>query len=89
MRHRPSRLPRRAWRSLMRQPGPARWLCFRIIRRSPISTQPICSGAQVVSCDAARALAVETLIAERRLVDEWLKLDERGRQGWLSRFAPR
>lgn len=46
-------------------------------------------GAQVVSCDAARALAVETLTAERRLVDEWLKLEERRRQGWLGRLQPR
>ncbi|WP_306003178.1 hypothetical protein [Brevundimonas sp. C43] len=37
-------------------------------------------GAQVVSCDAARALAVDTLIAERRLIDEWLKLKEQRRQ---------
>lgn len=37
-------------------------------------------GAQVVSCDAARAIAVETLIAERRLVDEWLRLQQRLRQ---------
>ncbi|WP_260394916.1 hypothetical protein [Brevundimonas vesicularis] len=42
-------------------------------------------GAQVVSCDAARALAVETLIAERRLVDEWLKLKEQRRGLWYSR----
>lgn len=34
-------------------------------------------GAQVVTCDAARALAVETLIAERRLIDEWLRLKQR------------
>lgn len=45
-------------------------------------------GAQVVSCDAARALAVETLTAERRLIDEWLKLEERRRQGWLGRLVP-
>lgn len=42
-------------------------------------------GAQVVSCDAARSLAVETLIAERRLVDEWLKLEKGRRLGWLAR----
>lgn len=42
-------------------------------------------GAQVVSCDAARALAVETLIAERRRIDEWLKLapTERSRSGFF------
>ena len=44
-------------------------------------------GAQMVSCDAARALAVETLTAERRLIDEWLKLEERRRQGWLGRLT--
>lgn len=42
-------------------------------------------GAQVVTCDAARALAVETLIAERRLIEEWLKLKEQRRRLWYSR----
>lgn len=41
-------------------------------------------GAQVVSCDAARALAVETLIAERRLVDEWLKLVAGQKRAWFQ-----
>lgn len=45
-------------------------------------------GAQVVSCDAARGLAVDTLQAERRLIDEWLKLEVRRRQGWLRRILP-
>ena len=45
-------------------------------------------GALVVSCDAARALAVETLIAERRLIDEWLKLLRESRLPWLGRFRP-
>jgi len=45
-------------------------------------------GAQVVTCDAARALAIDTLIAERRLVDEWLKLEGRRWQGWLGRIVP-
>lgn len=31
-------------------------------------------GAQVVSYDAARALAVETLMAERTLIEAWLFL---------------
>ena len=44
-------------------------------------------GAQVVSCDAARALAVETLIAERRLIDEWLRLELGRRQ--VGSGAPR
>lgn len=43
-------------------------------------------GAQVVSCDAARALAVETLVAERRLVDEWLKLTTAKKAGWFRRM---
>ncbi|MFN4041937.1 MAG: hypothetical protein ACK4I0_09775 [Brevundimonas sp.] len=29
-------------------------------------------GAQIVSCDAARRLAVEVLSAERALIDAWL-----------------
>lgn len=29
-------------------------------------------GAQVAACDAARRLAVETLAAERALLDRWL-----------------
>lgn len=29
-------------------------------------------GAQIVICDAARRLAIEVLIAERALVDQWL-----------------
>ncbi|MBN9467029.1 hypothetical protein [Brevundimonas sp.] len=37
-------------------------------------------GAQAVTCDTARALAVETLTTERRLNDEWLRLEERRRQ---------
>ncbi|WP_295223999.1 hypothetical protein [uncultured Brevundimonas sp.] len=45
-------------------------------------------GAQVVSCDAVRALAVETLMAERRLIDEWLKMQERKRKRWLDRLLP-
>lgn len=45
-------------------------------------------GAQIVTCDGARALAVETIEAERRLIDEWLKIEARRRQGWLNRIAP-
>ncbi|MFN7128408.1 MAG: hypothetical protein ACK4OJ_05025 [Brevundimonas sp.] len=45
-------------------------------------------GAQVVTCDGARALGIETLEAERRLIDEWLKIEERRRQGWLGRLVP-
>ena len=45
-------------------------------------------GAQIVACDGARRLAVETLEAERQLTDEWLKIEERRRQGWLGRLVP-
>jgi hypothetical protein len=31
-------------------------------------------GAHLLACDAARRLAVETLVAERALVDRWLKI---------------
>ena len=29
-------------------------------------------GAQIAACDAARRLAVETLLAERKAIDAWL-----------------
>jgi len=45
-------------------------------------------GAQIVNCDAARQLAVDTQRAEHQLIDEWLKLEERRRQGWLRRILP-
>jgi len=46
-------------------------------------------GAQVINCDAARWLAVETIDAEHRLIDEWLKLEEKRQSGWLRRlFRP-
>ncbi|NBB64672.1 hypothetical protein GVN18_36050 [Pseudomonas sp. ODNR1LW] len=45
-------------------------------------------GGQVIACDGARQLAVETIEAERRLIDEWLKIEERRRQGWLGRLVP-
>lgn len=45
-------------------------------------------GAQIVNCDGARRLAVETQRAEHQLIDEWLKLEERRRQGWLRRILP-
>jgi hypothetical protein len=37
-------------------------------------------GAQLVACDHARALAVETLAAERALLDRWRR-DEESRRG--------
>ena len=43
-------------------------------------------GAQVVSCDAARAFDVETLSAERRLADEWLRLKEQRQQAGFGRI---
>lgn len=45
-------------------------------------------GAQIVTCDGARALAIESIEAERRLIDEWLKIEARRRQGWLDRIVP-
>ena len=45
-------------------------------------------GAQIVNCDGARQLAVETQRAEHQLIDEWLKLEDRRRQGWLRRILP-
>lgn len=48
----------------------------------------VARGAQIVTCDGARMLAVETIEAERRLIDEWLKIEERRRQGWLGRLVP-
>lgn len=45
-------------------------------------------GAQVVSCDAARALAVETLTAERRSIDEWLRQSKQRRLQWLRAITP-
>lgn len=46
-------------------------------------------GAQIVNCDGARQLAVETQRAEHQLIDEWLKLEERRRRGWAQRLLPR
>jgi hypothetical protein len=52
----------------------------------PTTTAPLSSAQQALSvADAARALAVETLIAERRLIEEWLKLKEQRRRLWYSR----
>jgi len=48
----------------------------------------VARGAQIVTCDGARMLAVETIEAERRLIDEWLRIEERRRQGWLGRLVP-
>ncbi len=46
----------------------------------------ITRGAQVVACDAARQLAVDTRAAEHQLIDEWLKLQADRQKGWLSRL---
>ena len=45
-------------------------------------------GAQIVNCDGARRLAVETLQAERQLGDEWLRLEEQRRKAWSRRLLP-
>jgi hypothetical protein len=37
-------------------------------------------GARLVACDAARALAVETLLAERAMQDQWRGKAERRRR---------
>lgn len=39
-------------------------------------------GASILNCDGARTLAVETLLAERRLTDEWLRLQQKPHRGW-------
>ncbi len=39
-------------------------------------------GAAVLNCDGARQLALETLLAERRLVDAWIELQQPKRRGW-------
>ena len=39
-------------------------------------------GAAVLNCDGARQLALETLLAERRLVDAWLELQKPRRSWW-------
>jgi hypothetical protein len=36
----------------------------------------------VLNCDGARQLALETLLAERRLVDAWIELQQPKRRGW-------
>ena len=53
-----------------------------------LDTAYVLRGAQVVGCDAARALAVDTLDAEHRLIDEWLRLERRRRDGWWRRLWP-
>ena len=37
-------------------------------------------GAAIATCDAARRLAVETLMSERRLLDAWRTADPSARQ---------
>lgn len=34
-------------------------------------------GAAIVKCDAARQLAIDTLTAERSIIDQWLKQRQR------------
>jgi len=36
-------------------------------------------GAQIATCDGARRLAVETLLAERAMQDAWIKAGARPR----------
>ena len=39
--------------------------------RADLDSAYVTRGAQLVACEAARALAVETLLAERALQDRW------------------
>lgn len=39
-------------------------------------------GAQLVACDGARRLAVDTLLAERAMQDRWLEGQARPRRFW-------
>jgi len=41
-------------------------------------------GAQILACDGARRLAVETLMAERAMQDRWAGAG----QGWKKRAKP-
>lgn len=43
-------------------------------------------GASLVNCDSARLLAVETLIAERRLNDQWREMQKP--RPWYRRLLP-
>lgn len=44
-------------------------------------------GTQIAACDAARRLAVETLLAERALQDRWRKEQAEPRR-WMTRQIP-
>jgi hypothetical protein len=37
-------------------------------------------GAQIVACDSARRLAVETLMAEREMLDHWKEAETQARK---------
>jgi len=37
-------------------------------------------GLQLVACEQARALAIDTLVAERAMQDRWLRETEAGRK---------
>lgn len=43
-------------------------------------------GAAVLNCDGARQLALETLLAERGLIDAWLALQNKPRRRWWLPF---
>ena len=45
--------------------------------RSDLETGYAARGAALAACDAARGLAVETLVAERALQDRWLAIEAR------------
>ena len=51
--------------------------------RADLDAAYVTRGAQIVSCDAARRLAVETLMAERALLDRWREpVGGSERRGW-------
>lgn len=46
----------------------------------------VARGAAVLNCDGARQLALETLLTERRLIDQWLALQRP--EPWYKRLWP-
>lgn len=58
--------------------------------RADLDAAYVTRGVQIVSCDAARRLAVETLTAERALQDRWREERAARRQAWWRLWtAPR
>ena len=59
--------------------------------RADLDAAYVTRGAQIISCDAARRLAVETLMAERALQDRWREAvgASARRAWWRGRPSPR